>query len=60
MPQKNRLPGSHDAADTLADIDMANLEIVLAYGSVTMTIKANEKNPDWTFWMARSWWHHLY
>jgi len=40
---KNRLPGSPDAADILADIDMANLKIVLAYGPVTMTIKANDE-----------------
>ena len=40
---KNRLPGSPDAAAILADIDMANLEIVLAYGSMTMTIKANDE-----------------
>ncbi len=39
----NRLPVSSDVADILANIDAENLDIVLASGTVVMTIRAEDK-----------------
>jgi len=52
---KNRMQGGPDAADIITDSHMEYLEIVVVSGSVTMSITAKDKNPDWTFWMVITW-----